>query len=114
MSSVDTKSRPVAVSCASGLVALAFHLLLLTPVLMGFSASTKPSKIDSNELETSAGNDALSASMTVTFIDESDLGARSQADQANNRLAAYGPPLKIVLPPTPEPKFSLPPDDADT
>jgi hypothetical protein len=109
MSRAQTKARPAMISCAGALTSLALHLLLMTPVLMGFGTSTQRPLVDSSELESPAEDDP-SSSMTVTFIDEPDSGIASQGGETSARLAA-SPPLNSVPLPAPAPKFNLPVDD---
>jgi hypothetical protein len=107
MSRGDTNSRPAIISCVGALTSLALHILLMTPVLMGFGTSASRRPIDSSELENSA-EDGPSSSMTVTFIDEPDLGIGGGETSA--RLAA-SPLLNSVPLPAPAPNFNLPVDD---
>lgn len=113
MSSEDRESRPALISCAGVLASLALHILLMTPVLIEWGANTKRPDSHSNEIQSSAGDDALSSSMTATLIDEGDVGVSAQANEAADRLAAADPSLKTVPVIVPEPKFNLPAEDAD-
>jgi TonB C terminal len=106
MSREDTKTRPVIASCAGGLLSLALHLLLMTPVLMGLGTNSKRSRVPSSEIGRPADDYSPSSSMTVLFIDALDADAHAESAQTQDRLAAK-PTLDSISVPVPEPIYNL-------
>lgn len=113
MSHGDKKTRPVIVSSAGGLLSLALHLLLMTPVLIGLGTSTKSLHVDSSEIGRPAEDDSPSSSMTVSFIDDPDGGSGAESDPPSDGRTA-SPPLSSVPFPTPAPSYNLPSVQEDT
>ncbi len=101
------KSRSIMVSSVGGLMSLALHLILMTPVFIGMGASAQRHHDDSNEFGRPAEDDSPSSSMAVSFIDAPDEGSDAESKQNHDRLEA-NPPLSSVAFPAPEPTDTLP------